>query len=129
MDVTAIKADVENWKTKHTTDTENLKSALAKKDYEVEVDRFLGGYKFTTNLAQKAVRDELITKELKIENGKILGADDYIKTLQESDPDAFVVEGKATPKFTSKDTGKKQVEKGDSTANFISAINEFSVRK
>lgn len=92
LDVEGIKKAAEDWKTKYEQDTESLKNQMAAKEYDFAVDRFLGGVKFSSELAKKAVFSEFKDKGFKLEEGKFLGADDYIKSLQETNPAAFVID-------------------------------------
>lgn len=97
LDVEGIKKAADEWKTKYEQDTEALKNQMATKDYEFAVDKFLGGIEFSSDLAKKAVFSEFKEKAFKLEDGKFLGADDYIKALQESNPGAFVKQDKTDP--------------------------------
>ena len=36
--------------------------------------------------------NDLVNKDLKLEEGKLLGFDDYLNSYKETDPNAFVVE-------------------------------------
>jgi len=89
MDIEGIKQASEDWKEKYKKETENLKNQIKEKEYNSAVDSFLSNYKFTSDLAKKAVFSELKEKEFKFEDGKLLGAEDYIKSIKESNPTAF----------------------------------------
>jgi hypothetical protein len=103
LDVEGIKKAAQDWETKYNTDTENLKKQIDQKDYEHAAEAYLGNYKFTSDLAKKAVISEFNQKGFKFDDGKFLGADDFMKTVQESNPAAFeVFEGDGTARV---DTG------------------------
>lgn len=104
MDVEGIKTAAKSWEDKYKTDTQKLKDDLAKKDYEFEADKYLSKYKFTSDLAKKAVISEFNQKGFKLENGAFLGADDYMKQLQETNPSAFESDEKP-PQFADKTSG------------------------
>lgn len=97
LDVEGIKKAAEEWEAKYKQDTEALKTQMSTKEYEFAVDKFLGGVQFSSELAKKAVFAEFKDKGFKLEEGKFLGADDYIKGLQETNPAAFVVEKAPEP--------------------------------
>ena len=92
MDIEGIKQSVEDWKTKYESDTKALQDQLASKDYEFNAKEYLSKFKFTSDLAKNAVIADFKAKNFKLENGTFLGADDYMKQLQESNPGAFVSE-------------------------------------
>lgn len=98
MDIEGIKASAEEYKTKYETDTKALNDKLAEKDYEYNSKEYLSKYKFTSELAKKAVISEFKSKGFKFENGTFLGADDFMKQLKESDPGTFATETQEKPK-------------------------------
>lgn len=97
LDVEGIKKAAEEWKTKYEQDTEALKNQMSTKEYEFAVDKFLGGVEFSSELAKKAVFSEFKDKGFKLEEGKFLGADDYITSLKASNPAAFVADKAPEP--------------------------------
>jgi hypothetical protein len=99
MDIDGIKKAATDWETKYNTDTQKLKDDLAKNEYSHKAEQFLSQYKFTSDLAKKAVIAEFNQKGFKIENDKFLGADDYMKQLKETNPTAFESET-PPPKFS-----------------------------
>nr|DAO77685.1 MAG TPA: minor structural protein [Caudoviricetes sp.] len=90
MDIEGIKQSAEEWKTKYNTETQALNERLNKQEYEYAVKDYLSNFKFSSDLVKKAIISEFNSKEFKLENGSFLGADDYMKSLQESDPGAFI---------------------------------------
>ena len=102
MDIEAIQKSAKEWETKYKEDTEALNQKIKAKDYEHAVDGFLSGHKFANDLAKKALRSEFIEKGFKLEDGKFLGADDYMKGVMEANPTAFVTDTPPTtpPGFT-----------------------------
>ena len=99
MDIEGIKKSAEEWKTKYETDTQALNDRLNKQEYEYAAKDYLSKYKFSSDLVKKAVLSEFNSKGFKLENGTFLGADDFMKGLQESDPGAFILENQ-TPSNT-----------------------------
>ena len=70
-----------------------IQDEYAKKAAEKEradaLEKKLSEYKFSSNSAKEAVRLKLISKDMKLENGSLIGIDDYMKEIKEADADAF----------------------------------------
>lgn len=93
LDVEGIKAKVTEWETKYNEDTKALKDQLDETTYGFAVKEALTGYKFTSESARKAFMADLTAKKLPLQEGKLLGLEDFTKAYQASDPAAFVPEG------------------------------------
>lgn len=93
LDVEGIKAKAEEWETKYNTDTQALKDQLAAKEYEYSVNGAVTGLKFTSESARKAFVADLTAKKLPVQDGMLLGMEDFVKAYQETDPAAFAPEG------------------------------------
>lgn len=112
LDVEGIKAQAEEWKnkyadfeTKSKADKEAYEKAIADKDYEFSVKEIVGKHKFESEWAKEQFTNTLKSKGFKLEEGKLLGADDYIKDFSEKNKGIFVVEEAPTgetppPQFT-----------------------------
>ena len=85
VDVSKLQQSIKDWESKYNKD-------LAAKNREYAKKLYFNGIKFASNLAKNAAMAEFDKKNLTFEDGKFLGADDFIKGLRESDPSAFVVE-------------------------------------
>ena len=99
LDVEGIKKSAEEWKGKYENfqkEAEAQKAEFAKqlqaKEYEHAAKEFVGGHKFSSEFAKNAFMKEFLAKELKLEDGKFLGADDYVNQFRESNPGVFVEE-------------------------------------
>lgn len=95
MDIDGIKQKAEEWEQKYNSETQKLNDKLTKQERDHQMDRYLD----TVGLKPGAmyrdyVRRALEEKELKLENGKFLGAEDIVKELKENldYKDAFVAE-------------------------------------
>lgn len=88
-DIAAIEQAAEEWKQKYTDETEQLKAQLADKEYQFVVEGAASGLSFSSTAAKKAFLNDLATKKLPVENGKLMGLDDYVKAYKEADPEAF----------------------------------------
>ncbi|MDD2956440.1 MAG: phage scaffolding protein [Oscillospiraceae bacterium] len=106
MDVEGIKAKADEWETKYNTDTQALKDQLDAANYGFAINGAVAGLKFSSESAKKAFVADLTAKKLPLQEGKLLGMDDFVKSYQNSDPNAFLPEGDdKTPVATKGGTG------------------------
>lgn len=92
-------------------DTE-FNDKLKEIEYSSNIDTFFSNYKFTSDLAKKAALEEFKKQEFKFTDGKFLGGEDYMKTLQESNPTAFESEeDEKAPKIVKGTTQRKPGQK------------------
>lgn len=89
VDVNKLNEEIESWKTKYNTDTENLKKEISKKDYDFKLNEVVKDLQFSSNGAKKSFIEDLKAKELKFEDDKLIGYNEFLKSYKESDPDAF----------------------------------------
>lgn len=89
MDIEGIKKKAGEWETKYAADTQTLQEKLDQQAYDFEAERYLGKYKFRSELARKAALAEFRDKKFQMQNGAFLGADDFMNQMKESDPEAF----------------------------------------
>lgn len=87
-----LTAQFDTLKSKYDTDTKAFKDQLRQQAYEFAVKDFANGKKFTSNAAKRDFIQSMIAKNLKIENDRIIGADDFVSMYSEANADAFVVE-------------------------------------
>lgn len=93
MDIENIKRSVGEWETKYNTDTKALQDKLDAQATEFAAKEYMGKYQFTSPLAAKAAMAEFMAQGFKRgDDGTFLGADDFMKSMKESNPGAFVVE-------------------------------------
>lgn len=77
---------------KYDNDTKAYKAQLKKQAYEFAVKEFTNSQKFSSSAAKRDFERSLLDKDLKMEKGKILGADDFVATYKEDNADAFLTE-------------------------------------
>lgn len=82
---------------KYDTDTKAMSEKLKKQSYEFAVRDYAAGKKFTSNAAKRDFINSMIAKNLQLDNGKIIGADDFTKTYTAENSDAFAAEQPANP--------------------------------
>lgn len=92
LDVDGIKQKAADWEIKYNTDTQALKDQLGAAEYGFAVQQAVSGVKFTSESAKKAFIADLTAKKLPLQEGKLLGLEDFRKEYATSDPGAFVTE-------------------------------------
>ncbi len=92
MDIDGIRAKADEWERKYATDTKALQDQLAEATYGFSVKEAVAGLKFTSESARKAFVADLTAKKLPLQEGKLLGLEDFVKGYKENDPGAFAAE-------------------------------------
>ena len=106
MDIDGIKQAAADWESKYNTDTQALQQQLDDANYGFAVKEAIAELKFSSESAKKAFTAELTAKKLPLQEGKLLGLEDFTKGYQESDPMAFVSEDPdSQPTFVKGGTG------------------------
>ena len=79
-------------------------------NYENAVKEQVSGLKFTSLSAKKAFMSDIMNSNLVLEEGKILGFNDFVEKYKNADADAFVKEVAAEekPKFTAQSNAVKE---------------------
>lgn len=90
--LTQLTGEFDTLKNKYDADTKSFKAQLKKQAYEFAVKDFASGKKFTSNAAKRDFIQSMIAKDLKFEDNKIIGADDFVSMYSAENADAFVVE-------------------------------------
>ena len=98
-----LSTDMETLQSKYDNDVKEYQSKLAKQEYEFAVKEFANSKHFTSNAAKRDFVNSMVAKEPKMDNGKILGADDFVSAYSTDNADAFVVENDPD---TDKDKGQ-----------------------
>lgn len=88
-----------DWKTKAAEAENQAKAQVAELQQDFAAQSAVSGVKFSSESAKKAFLSDLKAKKLPVQEGKLLGFDDYLKSYKESDPGAFAQE-KAAPTVT-----------------------------
>ena len=88
-----------DWKSKADQAQQDADKKVSDLQYDFAAKDAISGYKFTSESAKKAFYSDLLAKKLPLQDGKLLGLDDFKKTYQESDPNAFSGD-KPAPQFS-----------------------------
>lgn len=94
VDAEKLSKEIEDLKNKYETDTKALNDKWNEREREYLINDLTRDLKFSSNSAKKTFINDLMAKDLKIENGKMLGYDDFLNEYRENDADAFVSEKK-----------------------------------
>ena len=102
-----LQTDFDNLQQTYNTAKADYEKQLAKQAYDFAIRENVANLKFSSNSAKKAFIADITAKNLSMENGKILGFDDFVNAYKEQDAGAFVVDddteaGKPKPTFSGK---------------------------
>lgn len=128
MDIDGIKQSAKDWETKYNTDTQNLRDKLADMEYSHTVETAVAGLKFTSTAAKKAFVADLTAKKLTVQDGKLLGLDDFVNAYKQSDPSAFASEN-PVPQFVKPGTPQQRTTDGQAEVDAFYANNPFYHKK
>lgn len=92
VDVETMQAELATWQQKAKDAEKDYADKLAQRDFEDALKEEIGGYKFTSEAAKKAIMAEIREAGLKVKDGKILGLSDLLEQMKERDASAFVDE-------------------------------------
>lgn len=87
------------WRSKAEKAENDAKAQVAELQHDFAAERAVSGVQFSSDSAKRAFLSDLKAKKLPLQEGKLLGFDDYLKSYKESDPGAFAPE-KAAPTVT-----------------------------
>lgn len=87
------------WRAKAEKAENDAKAQVAELQHDFAAERAVSGVQFSSDSAKRAFLSDLKAKKLPLQEGKLLGFDDYLKSYKESDPGAFAPE-KAAPTVT-----------------------------
>lgn len=87
-----LSTDLSNLQGKYDNDVKSYKEQLKKQAYEFAVKEFAATKNFSSNAAKRDFINSMIGKDLKMDGGKILGADDFVAAYTQDNADAFYVE-------------------------------------
>lgn len=111
---------------KYDADTKALNDKLSAQAYEFAVRDFAGKQKFSSSAARRDFERSLIQKNLPMEDGSIMGADDYMKAYAKANADAFVKSEspKPAPEFVGSTPGGKDTKQKMTLSEMMKAKNE-----
>ena len=124
VDLESLKKEIADAKQKAIDAENDYKAKIAQRDYEDALKTGMGQYKFSSKAAQNSIFERVKGADLKCVEGKIIGLDDYIKSLKEEDASAFVDDnndpgdggnsgGRFTKKIETGGSGKKYTSRDE----------------
>lgn len=94
VDTEDLKQQIVDLQKKYEEDTKALNSKYEAREYDIKLNDYAKDLKFSSNSARKSFMNDLKAKELKFEEDKLVGFDDFVNSYKENDPTAFIEEKK-----------------------------------
>lgn len=102
VDVADLQTKLTEAQNKAQEAEKNFKAQLEARDFDDALRAEIGALKFTSKAAEASITQQIKDAGLKLVNGKIMGFNDFVAQLKETDADAFATEDAGKPaKFTS----------------------------
>lgn len=121
VDTEELKQQIIDLQKKYEDDTKALNSKYEAREYDIKLNDYAKDLKFSSNSAKKTFMSDLKAKELKFEDDKLVGFDDFVNSYKESDPTAFMEEKEEEPSVKV-NTGDNHDDKENSDDAFINRI-------
>lgn len=135
-----LTAQFQALQSKYDDDSKAYKKQLSQQAYEFAVKEFAGTKKFSSQAAKRDFIQAMISKQLKMDNDSILGADDFVKVYTEANEDAFLHEEDylddvfdtdepqdTKPQFVGSTPGAEDLHTSDPTGGFLNAFHFTSM--
>lgn len=110
-----LQTDFDTLQQTYNTAKADYEKQLAEQAYDFAVKENSAKLKFSSNSAKKAFMSDLKAKKLSMENGKILGFDDFVNAYKEQDAGAFITESTDIKKDEPKPSFSTKTNPGDKT--------------
>ena len=110
-----LQTDFDTLQQTYNTAKADYEKQLAEQAYDFAVKENSAKLKFSSNSAKKAFMSDLKAKKLSMENGKILGFDDFVNAYKEQDAGAFITETTEPKKDEPKPSFSTKTNPGDKT--------------
>ena len=122
VDTEDLKKQIEDLQKKYEEDTKELNSKYEAREYDIKLNDYTKDLKFSSNSARKSFMSDLKAKELKFENDKLVGFDDFVTSYKETDPTAFIEEKQDNEPSVKVNTGDSHNDKKNADDAFINKI-------
>ena len=90
VDLEGLKKQISDAQEAAKQAEENARKQLAARDYTDAVNNATAGLKFSSNAAKKQFLSDLTAQNLPLNNGQLLGLNDYIAAYKEQDSGAII---------------------------------------
>jgi len=88
--IETLSNDLQQLQAKYEADTKAYQTKLQSQAYEFAVNEYSNTLQFTSEAAKREFRRAMKEKQLPMENGNIMGAQDYMTEYAKSNADSFV---------------------------------------
>lgn len=92
VDIEGFKNQIADLEADNKRKDEEYVASMQQRDYEDAIEKLTADIKFSSAAAKKSFINDLKAEPLQMRNGAVLGFDDYLKAVKESDPDSFINE-------------------------------------
>ena len=109
-DLDALKQaskDLADLQKRYDKETKDYQTQLSKQAYEFAVKEFANSKNFTSKAAKRDFTQAMLAKNLQFEDGKIIGAEDFVQMYSKDNDDAFTKSADPKPKFAAGTEPKK----------------------
>lgn len=96
--LTELQCKFDTLKADYEADKKKFAEDMAKTKYESAVKEYASGFEFTSPAAKRDFINQMINKALTLEEGKIIGADDFYNSYKAENEASFVPEKKEEQK-------------------------------
>lgn len=131
LDVEQIKEEAKTYKEKFEQAELEAQQKIDEIKYETALKDYVNKHQFASERVKNSIFNDLKTKQFKLEEGQFLGADDYIKILQEKEPESFATasnDNGELPKFTRPGTADDD-KKTFKPKTIAELADQFNIRK
>lgn len=129
VDVKDLQNQINDWKTKAEKAEQDYQKKIDERDFADLLKAEMDKLKFSSNSAKSAVTAQIKEAGLKVVNGKLVGFNDLIAQIKETDADAFASEGGTNPHFTEPQGKKPEGKKYSSKAEIMNIKNAAERQK
>lgn len=129
LDIDTIKAEAQKYKDELETTRRESEDRINALQYETTLKEYMGNHKFASERIKNSIMNDVKSKEFKMDDGKLLGVDEYMNQLKEKEPESFaIVDSTDTPNFLR--PGATKIPKEESKSLSIADLaREASIRK
>lgn len=104
------------WRSKAEKAENDAKAQVAELQHDFAAQSAVSSVKFSSESAKKAFLSDLKVKNLPVQEGKLLGFDDYLANYKKTDPGAFAPEG-GLPRMAAGTSGQPATQTAHEQAN------------
>ncbi len=92
VDVEGFKKQIAELEQANKQKDADYAAQIQQRDYTDAIEKLTADIKFSSAAAKKSFISDLTNEPLQMRDGKVLGFEDYLKGVKESDPESFITE-------------------------------------